>query len=190
MNESLDGQVDRLVDGELDNDARRHLIRRLEVEPDGWRRCALAFLEAREWRAAFGTLSAADGMTAPPRLRPRATRRSRAWMAVLAAGLLAAFTVGWWLRGSPREAPLDVPVAAPREAAPPEADVTEVARTEPPADPAALSAPVDPLVRQWEQRGFQADTQQRLVTVRLRDGRIVRVPVQEVHLRDVRGRSF
>ncbi|HEV3121398.1 MAG TPA: hypothetical protein VGY53_05825 [Isosphaeraceae bacterium] len=42
--------LDLLVDGELDERDRRLLLARLETEPGGWRRCALAFLEAQCWR--------------------------------------------------------------------------------------------------------------------------------------------
>ena len=42
--------LDRLVDGELTESERRELLMRLERSPDGWRRCALAFLEAQAWR--------------------------------------------------------------------------------------------------------------------------------------------
>lgn len=42
--------LDRLVDGELSESERRELLLRLERSPDGWRRCALAFLEAQTWR--------------------------------------------------------------------------------------------------------------------------------------------
>lgn len=48
--------IDRLVDGELSGDERRHLLASLEAQPDGWRRCALAFVEAQAWRGAMGSL--------------------------------------------------------------------------------------------------------------------------------------
>src|SRR5262245_7197050 len=38
---------DRLVDGELSADERRHFLTSLDDRPDGWRRCAIAFLEAQ-----------------------------------------------------------------------------------------------------------------------------------------------
>jgi hypothetical protein len=44
-----DQQLDRLVDGSLEEHDRRDFLIRLENEPDGWRRCALAFLEAQAW---------------------------------------------------------------------------------------------------------------------------------------------
>ena len=43
------GLLDRLVDGELDAVEQRQLLLLLESMPDGWRRCALAFLEAQAW---------------------------------------------------------------------------------------------------------------------------------------------
>ena len=51
-------QFDLLVDGELSEADRRALLLQLEHEPDGWRRCALAFLEAQCWRAELGQMDA------------------------------------------------------------------------------------------------------------------------------------
>ena len=41
---------DRLVDGELSAAERRELLASLDGRPTGWRRCALAFLEAQTWQ--------------------------------------------------------------------------------------------------------------------------------------------
>jgi hypothetical protein len=47
---AFDPQVfDRLVDGELAETERRDVLQTLERQPDGWRQCALAFLEAQTW---------------------------------------------------------------------------------------------------------------------------------------------
>ena len=46
------GDLDRLVDGELNAEQRRALLRALDEAADGWKRCALAFLEAQVWRRA------------------------------------------------------------------------------------------------------------------------------------------
>ena len=43
-------QIDLLVDGELNEIARRDLLLHLDREIDGWRHCALAFLEAQTWQ--------------------------------------------------------------------------------------------------------------------------------------------
>lgn len=41
--------LDLLVDGELTDAARGELLRWCEEDPQGWRRCALAFLEGQSW---------------------------------------------------------------------------------------------------------------------------------------------
>jgi anti-sigma factor RsiW len=48
-----DARFDRLVDGELSETERGELLARLDDEPNGWRRCALAFLEAQCWKESF-----------------------------------------------------------------------------------------------------------------------------------------
>src|SRR5262245_1884809 len=93
-----DRVLDRLVDGELSPGQRRELMAALDDEPGGWRRCALAFLEAQSWRWQLSRMAteplvsqAAGGATQSA----RATRRRRwAWGLSLAAGLLAAFSLG------------------------------------------------------------------------------------------------
>ncbi len=49
--------LDRLVDGELADGERREVLRTLERQPDGWRQCALAFLEAQSWGDALTQLA-------------------------------------------------------------------------------------------------------------------------------------
>ena len=62
QNDNLPHEEDRvydlLVDGELDEDRRRTLLGSLDNKPGGWRRCALAFLEAQSWGQEFRSLSA------------------------------------------------------------------------------------------------------------------------------------
>ncbi len=50
--------LDRLVDGTLEPTERSALLRHLDAQPDGWRRCALAFLEAQAWSEALHPLAA------------------------------------------------------------------------------------------------------------------------------------
>ena len=45
--EQLERQLNRLVDGELSGAEYQRLLESLESAPDGWRRCALAFLESQ-----------------------------------------------------------------------------------------------------------------------------------------------
>jgi len=49
--------LDLLVDGELDEAARRELLLWCERDPAGWRSCALAFLEAQCWSQQVGGLT-------------------------------------------------------------------------------------------------------------------------------------
>ena len=51
-----DTLLDRLVDGELSDAEYREALVALDSHPDGWRRCALAFLEAQAWGRDLGAL--------------------------------------------------------------------------------------------------------------------------------------
>jgi hypothetical protein len=59
-----DELLDALADGELGEPERRQLLTRLDQVPGGWRRCALALLEAQCWRREFHSL-AADAAVGP-----------------------------------------------------------------------------------------------------------------------------
>src|SRR5205823_2761276 len=63
-------ELDQLVDGDVNPDERRRLIAALSKEPDGWRRCALAFLEAQSWRKACRQLAAEPGDVQPSNDEP------------------------------------------------------------------------------------------------------------------------
>jgi hypothetical protein len=120
--------LDRMVDGEIDDRQQREVLARLDDEPDGWRRLALAFVEAQVWRnelrceadahgaasspvASSPTASSPTGIAAPlpvtvPRgpsiQRPDVPRWNRAL--AIAASILVAFTLGlvsrgYWPRG-------------------------------------------------------------------------------------------
>jgi hypothetical protein len=108
-----DELLDRLVDGELSADERRRVIAALEDRSDGWRRCALAFLEAQSWRGNLrGLVADATGSAPAPavglattasreneislRRAPRSSRLSTAL--AIAASLLLAFAAGSQLR--------------------------------------------------------------------------------------------
>lgn len=45
-----DEWLDRLVDDELSPEEYRELLRLIAQDPEGWKRCAQAFLEAQAWR--------------------------------------------------------------------------------------------------------------------------------------------
>ncbi len=110
MNEPLDLQnnlgelerwLDRLVDSEVTIDQERQLLLALETQPQMWRRCALAFIEARTWRSEMrgivsrqpeisGAVKAAVGTTVVNRTSRTAVPR---WLTI-AATLILAFTLG------------------------------------------------------------------------------------------------
>ena len=167
--------LDRLVDGELDEAARAALLRELDGEPGGWKRCALAFLEAQAWRQAIS----ADAETLPaPRIQPAPARFpvSRQLMA-LAAAVVVAFGVGFVSR-DPAPAERHHPLAG---GALTQALAVEGASQSPGASPAVPES----LRRQMERQGYRVDGDRKLVPVALEDGRKVTVPVDTVSLRYV-----
>ncbi|MEN6496159.1 MAG: hypothetical protein ABFD16_17905 [Thermoguttaceae bacterium] len=104
-----DRTLDQLVDGELSPATRRKLLAELDQIPDGWRRCALAFLEAQVWREEFGAL-AREAEPVPQRVATRPTPRppDRGWLSArtlgtataMAASFLVALALGFLVRGS------------------------------------------------------------------------------------------
>jgi anti-sigma factor RsiW len=98
MHENEDILLDRLVDGELSDTERRELLVSLDDRPEGWRKCALAFLEAQSWRRELGRLATEPAVA--PKLglaaaedAPLASRRAVQFL-TLAAGVFVAFTLG------------------------------------------------------------------------------------------------
>jgi anti-sigma factor RsiW len=195
----MDRLIDRLVDGELTDRDRRALLVRLEAEPEGWRRCALAFLEAQNWREAFAPLAAPAPFMARSAVVPAGKgRKSKPWRSVarltaLAASLVLTFALGWASHGSPATSSPGDEIARSEGSAPapPQPEPNHLARPEGPTLPSAERiAALAPVVKQWEQRGYQAETQTRLVSLKLKDGRKVDVPVHEVRLRYVGDRTY
>src|SRR5262245_8716546 len=196
-----DRQLDRLVDGEMPDVDRRALLLRLEAEPGGWRRCALAFLEAQNWREALVPL-AGPAVERPLVLpdgkgrRPRPRQRIAA-LAGLAASVAAAFLLGWILHPQPTQLTPDASVvdgsqstSATTVERPPSGPSDLAAETPRPRTPGESLVRVDPFVKKMEQRGFRAQTQERRFSMQLEDGRKLDVPVQEVRLHYVRNRTY
>lgn len=101
-----DRMFDRLVDGELSESQRRELLATLDSRPDGWRRCALAFLESQEWSAHLKQRPIVQ-LTAPRAVPAVADNRARNYKAFLAiaASTLVAFSIGLSINfGSSRRA--------------------------------------------------------------------------------------
>jgi hypothetical protein len=208
----IDRQIDRLVDGELPEAERRVLLARLdrERESDGWRRCALAFLEAQAWGEALRPPGAGASATAPTvltvaaaiapegdaghkRALPGAGRRL-----AIAAGLLAAFATGWVVRGERAGAPVTRASPSPSGGGPGAVAVeTDAATARDTPGPsagvvraAAPTPPPDPLVRRLEHGGYQVQRRRRVVSMETRDGRNWSVPVSEMLIQYVGDRTY
>lgn len=110
--------LDLLVDGELSESQRRELLAWCEREPDGWRRCALAFLDAQSWSSVLGQMARGDSGAAgrslsddplwaapsagAPAVEPPKPPIAPSWLSpalALAASVLVAFSLGLWARG-------------------------------------------------------------------------------------------
>jgi hypothetical protein len=198
--ESKDQWIDRLVDGELSDDERRALLAKLDAEPDsgGWRRCALAFLEAQAWREAFAPVAARAlpvpapvvAVRRPPRLAMIKTP------AALAASVLLAFSVGWFSRGDAgprvvRVAPAAAPAPAPVLSDMPSQSIpTSALATAETSAPTPRSPLPNPIVRRLESRGYQVNRREGVVAVETQDGRRMAVPVAEVRLQYVGDRTY
>ena len=184
-----DRLLDRLVDGELDETARADLLRSLSAEPDGWKRCATAFLEAQAWG---GALRHSHRSTLPrPGAQPmRLARRFSA----IAAAVVVAFLTGFLVRAgsAPRSLVADRGVARP--ATPPEA-VPENAPVTPAVAEAELAASgqstlPDYVRRQLERQGYEVEGDRKTVSVALKDGRQIAVPVETYKYRFVGHRLY
>lgn len=106
--------LDRLVDGEVTETERRDLLLRLERSPEGWRRCALAFLEAQAWRGEARAMATEPAYaTAVPKLQPAAQARAAwgglgIWLPIAtAAGFLLALGYVNWFSSAPGVDPND-----------------------------------------------------------------------------------
>jgi hypothetical protein len=97
-------RFDRLVDDELSENERRELLGGLDDEPGGWRRCALAFLEAQCWKQVFG--QTADDRTS------RSAGVSPAWENG-SAGVSPASESEGGPRGNARDLPTKNPQRSP-----------------------------------------------------------------------------
>jgi hypothetical protein len=204
--------IDRLVAGELTDPERRDLLLKLEADPEGWRRCALAFLEDQTWRSALGSSATIFPQTKP--IAPPVIGQKRPWLrwaaiaaSVLALGFSAGFAVGGKGRGTvevqtAQQEPSKSPISPPtietdqvREVG--WIDLVDSASGEsPPRRVPIVSGPgldekwlrdqapaVSDYVRaRWERQGYQVQERRNLVSVLLDDGRQVTIPVDEVAL--------
>ena len=108
----LDEVIDRIVDGGLSPSQLREAATRIDAAPDGWKRCALAFVEVQCWTDALrepGRPHVAAPIALAPPHRSRRVRPSLA-----AAAVLGAFAMGWLTgaRPEPRDERPEPPTIA------------------------------------------------------------------------------
>jgi len=84
-----DHLLDRLVDGQLSDEEYRLVLRALENSDEGWRQCALAFLENQALQREFQWLEAAEEEVGCPDARPAPLGGAPLGGAPLGAGALA-----------------------------------------------------------------------------------------------------
>lgn len=230
--------LDRLVDGELNETERRNLLLRLEHSHDGWRRCALAFLEAQAWKLEARAVVAEPAPSVKPTIVQAATPQPAElpsvqpasvarktwnglslWMpTVLAAGILVAVVYPQWGGRFTKNTFEPVAKTEPAQVSGPgvapvggrgaenlqlvvapgpngERRVVDVPLIEPEKmnaelfGHAATQLPPD-VVKILEQNGNRVVRQQRLMPVRLGDGRTVVVPVEQVEIRPLGNQGF
>ena len=137
-----DERFDLLADGELPEPERRRLLSELDHVPGGWRRCALAFLEAQSWKEEMQSIrpeSTAQARGARPIRRtgfPGARFGTLVAMAasfVLALGLGVAFQDVW--RPGPELGPSRIEIAGDPQQ--PEPSAPKAVEPEMPTAPAA-----------------------------------------------------
>ena len=201
-----DSAIDRLVDGDLNESDRREILLALEEDPDGWRRCALAFLEDQSWREALAYPASVGPKVAsippsPPSIRPPTRWIRRASM--VASLLALSFAAGRFSPGNPRVEVSRADSPKPVETIP--EPIREVGYIDfvdgssgetPPRRLPILSGPgldekmfrdrpptVPDYVRaRLERQGYQVKERRKLVSITLEDGRRVSIPMDEVEL--------
>jgi hypothetical protein len=92
-----DTHFDRLVDDELNEEERGELLSRLDDEPGGWRRCALAFLESQCWKQAISGMSDDREEAHKPTITINPQRSPWAGQLRLLSAMAASFFVALWL---------------------------------------------------------------------------------------------
>ena len=145
-----DRRFDLLVDGELPESERRNLLSTLDDLPGGWRRCALAFLEAQSWKDEMGAVRRKT-VSASPATRPagRSSFPGGMWgtLLAMAACFLVALALGLALDAAWQsdEGLPSAPVQVAVDERAPEAEPV----VEPPLDP-ALPGPAAAPDDQWQ----------------------------------------
>ncbi|MEE9603446.1 MAG: hypothetical protein V3V75_09085 [Thermoguttaceae bacterium] len=225
---------DLLVDGELDEQRRRELLSGLDKRPGGWRKCALAFLEAQSFGQELSVLLSTEekrleSSTHSPQVaasKKRTTPR-RSWpnkqaatLMAMAASFLLALLIGVAVNDRTKGPGAGGPVASfdsiatvdvPSGAASPIVPVVD-RRTNGPSSPVQmviLSTPggggrsirlpamqrerfddkwlqdlppamPDNVLQALKRTGHQIEQNRRLIPLKMKDGRRLFVPVDQI----------
>jgi hypothetical protein len=101
-----DARFDRLVDGALTPAEYKNFVAALDDDPGGWRRCAMAFLEAQAWGKEFAAIRRAeqDVPFVPLAAEVKRAHPRRIWFSAgsvlcAAASLVLAFGLGIFTHG-------------------------------------------------------------------------------------------
>lgn len=213
-NSRLRHAFDMLVDGELRENERVDLLKKCETEPELWRLCAIAFLEARDFNAGLsGDEPSAKSERAPGGNSTWNPNRWQGYVA-LAASLMISFGLGGMAvkqsdnraSGHPvQQAGVNVsrahstPFAQAGMLGNPKA-ATVLVRGERGLHPMRIpivSTPgqgqrqadtPDPwspeLLEQLQAMGFGVTRTKRSLPARLSDGRLLLIPVEEIEIKD------
>ena len=103
-----DDLIDQIVDGILAPSQLRDAIDCLDRDPDGWKRCVLAFLEAQCWRESLRLvgepmpmgIQAESTSLIQNNVQPIRTRRRWLTNVVAASVVAASFALGWLGHGA------------------------------------------------------------------------------------------
>ena len=201
-----DRQIERLIDGELNQDEQQHLLETLDRDPNTWRSVALGFVESQLIQSELIALrpepmpepaTAPANSTAPPR------RNTLSRVMTIVAAAAAAFSIGivarhWWpepappdpnsLVGSPRTPVRNTP-AVQLKPVPRSNDSLRTVRI--PILPADhnVARMVDgqptltpELAADLQRSGHMVSEERRYYRVTLDDGREVMIPVREIQV--------
>jgi hypothetical protein len=183
--------IDRLIDGELDENERRELLRRLDTTPDGWRRCALAFLEAQEFaqaaRAWTSDHAAVHSEPTPVVAHPK-HRRARL-LRIATAAMLAGLAFASGFAAGERQVQPRVVQSEPSNLAPPGPFPETITPSPVIASPVPRAFPnyvQSTLARQ----GYRVEPARKLISLNLDSGRRVTIPVEGVEIQYVGRQTY
>ena len=212
-----DRALDLLVDGELTDEQTRWLLAALDESSDGWRRCALSFVEAQSWNRDLSAIrhtslaGEADPTVQVAPSRRIAPKRLVPLLLTVTASILIALASGIGI-GQSWRAPTPAPIAetSPTETTPHTASrpmdgganssndagepfqlpvylASQVSEDYLQDTPPPLSAR---LQRALARSGHEAKMQRQWIPLQLEDGSQIVFPVDQVQLHYVGNQSY